>query len=75
MEVGYSFWQGDFDKNEKMHLDQDFNKPSIEVSTPWSRVYNMLDRGYDKTSIEILINPWTTASDLDRGLKNGSIEG
>ena len=43
MEVGYNFWQGNFGKNEKMYLDQAFNKLSIEVSTPQSRVYNMLD--------------------------------
>ena len=75
MEVGYNFWQGDFKKMKNYYLDQDFIKPSIEVLTPRSRVYNMLDRGHVKPSIEPLMNPQSKVKNmLNRGLKKTSIE-
>ena len=68
-EVGYIFWQREFNKNGKMYLDQGFNKPSIEVLTARLRVYKALDRGSVKHSIEIFANPRSMVRNLDRGLK------
>ena len=37
MELGYTFWQGVFEKNTKTCLNRAIFKPSIEVITPRSR--------------------------------------
>ena len=69
MDLGNTFWQADFGKNEKNDLDRGFIKPSTEVYSPQPRFYQALDRGFFQPSVEVFINPRSRFHTSTEGFK------
>ena len=56
-DLGNTFWQAHFAKNQKTYLVRGLVKPSTEVLIPRPRFFEALDRGSFQPSVEVFLNP------------------